>query len=113
MSTTKEEAQMTPGFLSQFDILDKVAKKNDRWLFVALLCIGLFAMGMVVQWGRSELAARDLKYDKLEEKFIVQLTKSNQELSAIVHDNTRAIEGNNRLLERVSLKLDISNSKQQ
>lgn len=93
-------------FLAQFDLLDKIAKKNDRWLFVALLCIGLFAMCMVVQWGRSELAAQAAKYDKLEIQFIEQLTKGNQELTTIVHDNTRAIEANSRVLERVSAKLD-------
>ncbi len=33
------------GFAEKFDILDKAAKKGDRWWFIALLMIGMAYVG--------------------------------------------------------------------
>lgn len=75
-------------------IIDNAAAQSDRWLFIALLVIGLLAIWMFAKYFTNELKVRDVKYDELN-KFV------RDEHSQLVQKCTTALEANTRLIERV------------
>lgn len=97
--------------LDKFNLLDKAAKKSDRWWFFALLVLGMTFIGFILSWGKDELNKRDVRIASLEERYSMHLQAQaaqalaqNVQMSAALAENTKVIEANNRLMENVLRK---------
>ena len=80
-------------------IVDTAAGQSDRWLFIALIVIGLFAIWMFAKYFISELKVRDVKHDELN-KFV------RDEHSELVAKCTIALAANTRVIERLTDQRD-------
>lgn len=97
--------------LDKFNLLDRAAKKSDRWWFFALLVLGMVFIGYILNWGKAELNKRDARIASLEERYsnhmyaqAAQSLAQNVQMSAALAENTKVIETNNRLLESLIRK---------
>ena len=76
-------------------IIDTASGQSDRWLFIALLVIGMFAIWMFAKYFIAELKVRDAKHDELN-KFV------RDEHSILVSKCTSALEANTRVIDRLA-----------
>lgn len=95
------------------DVIDRAAKASDRWLFIALLVIGMFTVGSIVRWFMAQLDKRDLKIEALTKEigqvrgeFTAHLLASVKELQALLARNTEVIEANTEMSGRKMAILD-------
>ena len=96
----------------RFDLLDRAARKNDRWWFLALLMIGMVFVGYILWWGQQELVVRDNRITSIERDYISHLAtntttanQTSQQLAGALSENARVVENNTRMLERVDRAL--------
>lgn len=94
----------------RFSILDKAARKSDRWWFLALMMIGMVFVALLLQWGQGQLALRDARIDKLNNQLVEHLTTTNVALSVSLAAAVKATDDNTRMLARVEAALTNSNS---
>lgn len=79
-------------------IIDKAANAGDRWLFIALLVIGLFAIWVVFKYFTKRCELLDSKVDETN-KYV------RDKLATIVVESTSTIEENTTALREVKAHL--------
>lgn len=93
------EIHDTSTWESRINLLDKIAKKNDRWWFIALLVIGMIYMGYN-QW----------QQEKRESSLRLEITSVReaqvQILSGALLNNTQALQENTKMLQRIESRRD-------
>lgn len=89
----------------QISLINHAARKSDRWWFFALLLIGMTFIGFLIHWGQDELAKRDSRIEALEERYTNYLVTTNAQLTQALTENSKVIEANSRLLDRVEAHL--------
>lgn len=88
---------------SKFNLIDKAAKKSDRWWFLALLIIGIGWSGWIQYDNRLELAKRDARIEALHDR----QAESGIKMAEVLAQNTKALEESTRVLNAVATRLDI------
>jgi len=95
---------MTPH--TAIETISLAASKDDRWLFVALLGIGLFFVVFLFRWFTARLERVETKMDAQSAEFTDYLQTANREMLEVISQNqtttTRAIA----LMDRLEHKLD-------
>lgn len=86
---------------SRFDLLDKAAKKSDRWWFLALLIIGMGYAGWIQVENKKDLMALREENKSLHTQLETHLAENNLRLSELLARNTLALEESTRTLSRV------------
>ena len=76
-------------------IIDTAAAQSDRWLFIALLVIGLIAIWMFSRYFIGELRLSESKHDELN-KFV------RNEHSELVRKCVTALDANTRVIVKVA-----------
>lgn len=89
---------------SRFNILDRMAKKGDRWWFIALLMIGI-AYSAYERWEASK-EREGLRVEILEVRTsqLAFVTAKNDIMMTAIINNTRALEANTQTLNRLERK---------
>ena len=77
-------------------IANEAAKHDDRWLFIALLVIGLLAVWMIVKYFRAQIAVLSPRIDAIHTEYQGYLRDQNDRLSKIIAENTAVL----RLVEK-------------
>jgi hypothetical protein len=85
----------------QFTLLDKAAKKSDRWWFLALLMIGMFAVGFLYTDMRNERQEQNLKIEAMHHQIQEKLSGSLIETTRALDRNSAAFEANTALMRRL------------
>lgn len=93
---------------SKWNLIDKAARKSDRWWFLALLMIGIAFVGFLLRWCQIELNKRDTRIEALEGRYQVYLTNQNAAVVAALVNSTQAMQENTRMLQRIETKRDWS-----
>lgn len=75
-------------------LVDHASTQSDRWLFIALLVIGLLAIWMLVKYFTRQISSLAGKHDELN-KFV------RDEHSQLVGKCTDALNANTRVIERL------------
>lgn len=75
------------------NVIDTAAQQNDRWLFVALLVIGMLAIYALAKYFTGQISSLASKHDELN-KFV------RDEHSQLVARCTSALEENTKVLEK-------------
>jgi hypothetical protein len=82
------------------------SQQSDRWLFVALLVIGLIAIGVLFRFFTGKIDSLQERMDKQSEDFILHLRTSNKEMLEVITLAQATISKNSLLMERIEKKLD-------
>ena len=100
------EMHDTSLWASRLDLLDKMAKKSDRWWFIALLVIGMIYMGYN-QWQQEKReAALRLEITDVRQNQLTYATSKNEVLMNALMNNTQALQENTRMLQRIENRRD-------
>jgi len=90
-----------------------VSNQSDRWMFVALLVIGLVFVFILIRFFMSrfdDLQRRiddsQLKFDAQNAEFIRHLKQNNAELLEVIATAHQTISKNTLIMERVERKLE-------
>lgn len=83
------------------------AQQSDRWLFVALLIIGLFAIWVLFKFFTSRLDSLQQRMDRQTEEFVSHLKTANKEMLEVIASAQETIAKNTNLIERVERKLEV------
>lgn len=75
-------------------VIDVASQQNDRWLFIALLVIGLLAIYILGKYFTGQISILAAKHDELN-KFV------RDEHSQLVAKCTSALEENTKALEHI------------
>lgn len=102
---------MTPQ--AALDAVTQISHQSDRWIFVALLAIGIFAAWMLFKHFTARETAMESKIDSIalraedqSKRFIEHLQTANRELAAILTETNATLNRNTQLMERVERKLE-------
>ena len=75
------------------------AGQSDRWLFVALLVIGLAAIGVLFRYFTARLDTLQDRMDGQTAEFVAHLKTANQEMLGVIASAKAVIERVERKLE--------------
>lgn len=75
------------------------AGQSDRWLFVALLIIGISAIGILFRYFTARLDTLQDRMDGQTADFVAHLKTANQEMLAVIASAKAVIERVERKLE--------------
>jgi len=75
------------------------AGQSDRWLFVALLVIGLAAIGVLFRYFTARLDTLQDRMDGQTAEFVSHLKTANQEMLGVIASAKAVIERVERKLE--------------
>ena len=81
------------------DATNFAAGQSDRWLFVALLVIGLAAIGGVFRYFTARLDMLQDRMDGQTAEFVAHLKTANQEMLGVIASAKAVIERVERKLE--------------
>jgi hypothetical protein len=75
------------------------AGQSDRWLFVALLIIGITAIGILFRYFTGRLDTLQDRMDGQTAEFVAHLKTANSEMLAVISSAKSVIERVERKLE--------------
>jgi len=81
------------------DATNFAAGQSDRWLFVALLVIGLAAIGVLFRYFTARLDTLQDRMDGQTAEFVAHLKTANQEMLGVIASAKAVIERVERKLE--------------
>jgi hypothetical protein len=82
-----------------------VSQQTDRWLFVALLVIGLTAIAVLFKYFTGRLDGLQSRIDTQTNDFVNHLKAANKEMLDVIALANATITKNSTLLERLERKL--------
>ena len=82
------------------DATNFAAGQSDRWLFVALLVIGLAAIGVLFRYFTARLDMLQDRMDGQTAEFVAHLKTANQEMLGVIASAKAVIERVERKLEK-------------
>jgi hypothetical protein len=80
--------------------------QSDRWMFVALLVIGLLAIGYLFRFFTQRIDALQTRMDIQSGDFINHLQKANKEMLEVISLAQATISKNSLLMDRVERRLN-------
>lgn len=86
--------------------INHVAGQSDRWMFVALLAIGIFAVIVLFRFFTSRLDKVEKKMDQVQEDFNSHLKTANKEMLEVLSLSNQTIGRNMTILDRIERKLE-------
>jgi len=88
------------------ETINYASSQTDRWMFVALLAIGLAAVGILFKFFTARLDAIQQRMDDQTREFVDHLKDSNREMLTLISSSQDAINRNSQIMERVERKLE-------
>ncbi len=81
------------------------AAQTDRWMFVALLVIGILSIGYLFRFFTQRIDALQTRMDVQSGDFINHLQKANKEMLEVISLAQSTISKNSLLMDRVERRL--------
>ena len=88
------------------ETINYASSQTDRWMFVALLVIGLAAVGILFKFFTARLDAIQQRMDEQTREFVDHLKDSNREMLTLISSSQDAINRNSQIMERVERNLE-------
>ena len=79
--------------------------QSDRWMFVALLVVGLLAIGYLFRFFTQRIDALQTRMDVQSTDFIMHLQKANKEMLEVISLAQSTISKNSLLMDRIERRL--------
>lgn len=81
-------------------IVNEAAKHDDRWLFIALLVIGLLSVWVLVKYFMAQIQVLSQRIDAIHTEYQAYLREQNERLSQIIAENSAILH---RVEKRIPL----------
>lgn len=91
---------------SVIETANYVAQQSDRWMFVALLIIGILCIWVLFKYFTSRLDHLQGRMDAQTSEFLSHLKTANKEMLDVIAMANATITKNSMLLERIEKKLN-------
>ena len=88
------------------DAINHAAAQSDRWMFVALILIGLLAVFSLFRYFTSRLDRIKSQMDAQTTEFVTHLKTANREMLTVIASAQEVINRNSQIMERVERKLE-------
>jgi tetrahydromethanopterin S-methyltransferase subunit G len=86
--------------------IDLASTKGDRFMFVALLALGIIAVSVVFKYLTSRLDKVEKKMDQVQHEFNDHLRNVNKEMMEVLSVSNQAIGRNMLILDRIERKIE-------
>lgn len=86
--------------------INHAASQSDRWMFVALLAIGILAVIVLFRFFTSRLDRVEKKMDQVQGEFNSHLKTANKEMLEVLNLSNQTIGRNMTILDRIERKLE-------
>jgi uncharacterized membrane-anchored protein YhcB (DUF1043 family) len=90
------------------------ANQSDRWMFVALLVIGIIFISLMAKFFmkrfddlQMRIDSQQLKFEKQNYDFVEHLKQNNKEMLEVIATAHSTISRNTIVMERLEKKLDL------
>lgn len=90
------------------------SSQNDRWMFVALLIIGIIFVAIMTKFFmkrfddlQKRIDNQQEKFEKQNSEFVQHLKQNNKEMLEVIATAHSTISKNTFIMERIEKKLDI------
>lgn len=87
------------------EVATYAAQQSDRWLFVALIVIGLFSAFWLFKYFTGRLDSLQKRMDEQSENFIDHLKIANKDMLEVISTAHKTISLNTAMMERVEKRL--------
>lgn len=77
---------------------DHASRMDDRWLFVALLIVGLLSIGFLTKYFMAEIGELQVEVTKVREDFSEHLKKQTAEVAATLAVSNAVVSQNSEVL---------------
>ncbi len=95
------------------ETINYAAAQNDRWMFVALLVIGLIFVVVLIRFFmqrfddlQERVDVQQQKFERQNSEFVDHLQRNNRDMLEIIATAHSTIAKNTLLMERVEKRLD-------
>jgi len=85
--------------------VDHAAHQDDRWMFVALLVIGLVTIYFLARYFMRQIAELQREIVAVRSEFETHLRTANADMVAALTKSTEVIAHNSALIEQIQRKL--------
>ena len=87
------------------ETIDHAASKDDRWMFVALLLIGLVTIYFLARYFMRQIAELQREIAAVRTEFETHLKTANADMVAALTKSTEVIAHNSAIIEQIQRKL--------
>ena len=87
------------------EAVDHAAQQDDRWMFVALLVVGMVTIYFLARYFMGEIAELQREIVALRTEFETYLRTANADMVAALTKSTEVIAHNSTILEQIQRKL--------
>jgi hypothetical protein len=91
---------------SYLEAVNHAASQSDRWMFVALILIGLLSVFSLFRYFTSRLDRLKSQMDAQTAEFVGYLKTANREMLTVIASAQEVINRNAQIMERVERKLE-------
>ena len=85
--------------------VDHAAHQDDRWMFVALLVVGMVTIYVLARYFMGEIAELQREIVAVRTEFETHLRTANADMVAALTKSTEVIAHNSALIEQIQRKL--------
>lgn len=85
--------------------IDHAAHQDDRWMFVALLIIGLVTIYFLTRYFMRQIAELQQEIAAVRSEFETHLRTANADMVAALTKSTEVIAHNSAIIEQIQRKL--------
>lgn len=89
-----------------FNSITFASNQSDRWMFVALLIIGILSVIVLFRFFTSRLDRVEKKMDQVQSEFNMHLRTANKEMLEVLSVSNQTIGRNMTILDRIERKLE-------
>ena len=90
---------------SAVQTIDHASRQDDRWMFVALLVIGLVTIYFLARYFMRQIAELQREIAAVRSEFEAHLKTANAEMVAALTKSTEVIAHNSSIIEQITKKL--------
>ncbi len=87
------------------EAVDHAAHQDDRWMFVALLAIGMVTIYFLVRYFMGEVAELQQEITAVRTEFETHLRTANADMVAALTKSTEVIAHNSAIIEQIRDRL--------
>jgi len=86
--------------------IELASTKGDRFMFIALLALGIIAASIIFKYLTSRLDKVEKKMDQVQHEFNDHLRNVNKEMMEVLSVSNQAIGRNMLILDRIERKIE-------
>ena len=90
---------------SAIQTVDHAARQNDRWMFLALLLVGMVTIYFLARYFRRQIAELQREIVAVRSEFEAHLRTANADMVAALTKSTEVIAHNSAVIEQIQRKL--------